>query len=142
MENSSSFQMIAGLEDLAEIRRYLRGRAAILQIDPSTIYDVLLAVTELVTNTLLYGYQEKSGFIEVEMGQESDSIVVRLRDRAPTFDLTQAPLPDLSLPLDERPIGGLGIFLARQVVNQLTYRSLPQGGNEVTLVFDQIHTKN
>lgn len=132
--------MNARLEDLAEIRRYLRSKAAMLKINPSTTYDVLLAVTELVTNTLLYGYKGKPGFVEVEIRRESDALVVHIRDHAPPFDLTQTQPPDLSLPLEERPIGGLGIYLAKQVVNQMIYQCLPQGGNEVTLVFDQIDT--
>jgi serine/threonine-protein kinase RsbW len=136
MEDGSSLQLIAGVKDLAEIRRYLRSRAAALHIDPSTTYDLLLAVTELVTNALLYGYQEKSGFIEVQIGREGDALVVRLRDRAEMFDPTQVPLPDISLPLEKRPVGGMGIYLTRQLVDSFTYQRLPQGENEVTLAID------
>lgn len=136
MEDGSSLQLIAGVKDLAEIRHYLRNKAAALHIDSSTTYDILLAVTELVTNTLLYGYQEKSGFIEVQIGREDDILVVRLRDQAEMFDPTQAPLPDTSLPLEKRPLGGMGIYLTRQLVDSFSYQRLPQGENEVTLAID------
>lgn len=136
MEDGSSLQLIAGVKDLAEIRQYLRSRAATLHIDPSTTYDILLAVTELVTNTLLYGYQEKSGYIEVQVDRDGGVLFVRLRDHAEMFDPTQVPTPNVSLPLEERPLGGMGIYLARQLVDSLTYQRLPQGENEVTLAID------
>ena len=135
-------QYNAGLDDLAEIRRFLQNRAAELQVDPSTTYDILLAVTELVTNTMVYGYQSEPGFIEVEMYLENDSLIIHLRDHAALFNPTQIPTPDLSLPLEERAIGGVGIYLAKQVVDQLTHRELPHGGNELTLVINQITTRN
>ena len=136
METKPLLRMIAGVQDLAEIRHYLRSKAAALHIDPSTTYDILLAVTELVTNTLLYGYQEKSGFIEVQIDRDGDVLFVRLRDQAEMFDPTQVPPPNVSLPLEKRPLGGMGIYLARQLVDSLTYQRLPQGKNEVTLAID------
>jgi len=136
MKDGTSLQLTAGVEDLADIRRYLRSKAATLHIDPSTTYDILLAVTELITNTLLYGYQEKSGFIEVEMGREGDVLVVHLRDHAEAFDPTQFPPPDISLPLEKRPLGGMGIYLTKQLVDRFTYQRLPQGENEITLAID------
>jgi serine/threonine-protein kinase RsbW len=136
MEDGSSLQLIAGVNDLVEIRHYLRSKAAAMHIDPSTTYDIILAVTELVTNTLLYGYQEKPGFIEVKIGREGNALVVRLRDRAEMFDPTQVPPPDISLPLEKRPLGGMGIYLTRQLVDSFTYQRLPQGENEVTLAID------
>jgi len=128
--------MIAGVKDLAEIRHYLSSKAATLHIDSSTTYDILLAVTELVTNTLLYGYQEKSGFIEVQIAREGDVVFVHLRDQAKMFDPTQVPLPDTSLPLEKRPLGGMGIYLTRQLVDSFSYQRLPEGENKVTLAID------
>jgi serine/threonine-protein kinase RsbW len=136
METKLSLQMIAGVEDLADIRHYLRDKSALLHIDPTTTYDILLAVTELVTNTLLYGYPDKSGFIEVAMDRQGDELVVHLRDHAEAFDPTQVPPPDISLPLEKRPIGGMGIYLTRQLVDRFSYRRLPQGKNEITLAID------
>lgn len=136
MEDDSILRLTAGVEDLAEIRHWLRNKAAALHIDPSTTYDILLAVTELVTNTLLYGYQDKSGFIEVEMGKQSDVLVIHLRDKAEAFDPTLVPPPDITLPLDERPVGGMGIYLTKQLVDHIAYLRLPQGENEITLAID------
>jgi anti-sigma regulatory factor (Ser/Thr protein kinase) len=56
-----------------------------------------------------------------------------LRDEAPAFDPTQAPEPDITLPLHLRPVGGLGIFLARRLMDAMTYRRTSDQQNEVTL---------
>ena len=124
----------AELKNLEEIRRFVEDRIEALQIDPSITYDVLLAVTEMVTNIIEHGYKGEPGSIEVEVGREEDALVVRIRDQAAPFDPTGAPPPDLNLPLEKRPIGGLGIFLAKHFVDSMTHRYTPQGGNELTLV--------
>jgi serine/threonine-protein kinase RsbW len=136
MEDNSSLQLVAKVEDLAEIRHYLRSKAATLHIDSSITYDILLAATELVTNTLVYGYQRKPGFIEVEVVREGNMLYVHLRDKAEAFDPTQVPAPDITLPLEKRPVGGMGIHLTRQLVDSFTYQRLPHGENEITLAID------
>jgi len=141
MENSPSLQITARLEDLALIRDYVRSRSTALNIDSSTTYDLLLAVTEIVTNTLVHGYQKEAGYVEVEISQEGDALVARLRDSATSFDPTQVLPPDLSLPLEKRPLGGMGIYLVNQLVDSLSHRNLPQGGNEITLVFNGISAR-
>jgi serine/threonine-protein kinase RsbW len=128
-------QLTAGLEDLESIRRFVERRAKMLGVDPSTIYDIDLAVTELVTNSLVHGYPEQRGWIEVALLREGENLVVRLRDQASLYDPTQAPPPDLTLPLDKRRFGGMGLHLTRQVVSRMEYHSPPEGGNEISLTF-------
>jgi anti-sigma regulatory factor (Ser/Thr protein kinase) len=57
-----------------------------------------------------------------------------MRNEAPYFDPNQIPEPDMKLPLEQRPLGGMGIHLIRNILNQMIYRALPQGGNELILV--------
>jgi len=59
---------------------------------------------------------------------------IELRDHAPGFDPTRVPPPDLTQPLEEREPGGLGVFLTRHMVDEMRYRALPGGGNELTLI--------
>ena len=44
------------------------------------------------------------------------------------------PPPDVTQPLDERPLGGMGIHLMRQLMDEVTHRATPQGGNELTMI--------
>ncbi len=92
------------------------------------------AVDECVCNIIVHGYRGRPGSIEIALWGSQESLVVRLRDQALPFDPTAVPSPDVTSPLEQRPLGGLGIHLARYLVDEMTYRQLPEGGNELTLV--------
>ncbi|MGE5123491.1 MAG: ATP-binding protein [Acidobacteriaceae bacterium] len=142
MGNDASLHLIADLKDLPAIHKFINDRAVSLGVDPLTVYDVHLVVTEMVSNTIIHGYQGVPGPVEIEMGREGDSLVIRLRDKTPPFDPTQMPPPDLSTPLDERPVGGLGIHLTRNFVDRFEYRYSVQTGNEITLVKEGVFSNS
>jgi serine/threonine-protein kinase RsbW len=121
-------------QQLSVLRHWVEDTAAGWQADPAELADVVLAVDELATNSTLHGYQGQPGMIEVVMRQAGRDLVVVLRDRAAAFDPTTVPPPDLTLPLEERPIGGVGLHLVRHMVDELRYQRRPGGGNEMTLV--------
>ncbi len=127
-------RIAAELKNLAEIRRFVEETASALGVDPAVIPGMLLAVDEAVSNIIAHGYQGQGGAVEIEVGRERDALVIRLRDEADPFDPTSVPPPDVTLPLEQRIPGGLGIHLIRQVVDEMTHRVTPQGGNELTLV--------
>ena len=130
----ASLRIAADLKHLDAMRRYIQETATALEADAEGIHDALLAATEAATNIIVHGYRNKPGIIEIEMSREGDSLLVRLRDQADPFDPTSVPAPDLTLPLEKRPFGGMGIHLIRQVTDEMIYRALPTGGNELTLV--------
>jgi serine/threonine-protein kinase RsbW len=107
-------------------------------VSSAVVYDVLLAVNELVMNIVSHGYRGAPGVIEIDMRRTGRALEIRLRDQAPPFDPTLVPAPDTTLPLEQRPIGGLGIHMARHFVNTMTYRPLSGGGNELTLVKNDV----
>ena len=131
-ETSRSFP--AELKQMAVLRHWVEATAAGWQADPDELADVILAVDELATNSTQHGYQGRTGTIDVIVRRAGSDLVVVLRDRAPIFDPTTFPPPDLSLTLEERPIGGVGLHLVRNMVDDLRHRARPQGGNEITLV--------
>jgi serine/threonine-protein kinase RsbW len=124
----------AELENLSRIRRFVEEAAMARDAGPATVRHVLLAVDEASTNIIVHGYRGRSGMIEVEVACEGERLIIRLRDSAEPFDPTVAPPPDLSLPLEKRPIGGLGVQMIRQLMDEVSHRVTPQGGNELTLV--------
>jgi glutamate/tyrosine decarboxylase-like PLP-dependent enzyme/anti-sigma regulatory factor (Ser/Thr protein kinase) len=134
LEIGTPLRVPADLERLAEIRRFVKERATMLGVDLDVLSDVLLAVDEATTNTIVYGYGGREGFVEVEVGREEDALVVRLRDEAAPFDPTSVPPPDLTLPPEQRVLEGMGIYLIRQAMDEMTHRITLQRGNELTLV--------
>jgi serine/threonine-protein kinase RsbW len=123
----------AELANLVLIRRFVEKTARSLQADQAAIDDVIQAVDEAATNIIVHGYAAKPGMIDVDVKREGDSLIVRLLDQAPQFDPTTVPPPDLTMPLEKRRPGGLGIHLIREYIDQVRYHAIPQGGNELTL---------
>ncbi|MBN1992623.1 MAG: ATP-binding protein [Anaerolineae bacterium] len=119
---------------MAIARDFIQETATALDVSSSVTADVVLAANEAITNIIVHGYQDQTGMIEIEVKREADVLLVRLRDQAPPFDPLTVPPPDLSLPLEKRPIGGMGIYMIRQLMDKVIHRGTPQGGNELTLI--------
>jgi serine/threonine-protein kinase RsbW len=142
MKSSTSLHIEAEPKNLAAIRLFVEEAATALGIGLATIPNVILAVDEAVSNIIAHGYRGQGGGIEIEVSREGDALVIRLRDEAAPFDPTNVPPPDLTLPLEQRAAGGLGIHLIRRVMDEMTHRVTPQGGNELTLVKRGIGEEN
>lgn len=114
------------LDSLSVIGDYIKTIAAEAGLDKKRTYRLRLAVDEIATNIINYGYarNEQHGTIELSANVVDNDLVVTLEDTAPPFDPFNHELPDeqeLEDPLEERPIGGLGIFLAIENVDEFRY---------------------
>lgn len=116
----------ADLDSLEGLRDYVLAAAAKTKLSKKKVYKLELAVEEIATNVILYGCQEHN--IEVDVVIEAElteqSLVITLIDQGVPFNPKDKELPneeDLAKSLDERPIGGLGIFLARTGVDRFNY---------------------
>jgi serine/threonine-protein kinase RsbW len=127
-------RVAAELNNLETIRHFIEESARALHVDQETALDLAQAVDECATNIVEHGYQGQPGSIEIEIEWAGENLAAVLRDHAPPFDPTSMPAPDLTLPLEKREPGGLGIYLARRMVDDIRYRALPAGGNELTML--------
>jgi anti-sigma regulatory factor (Ser/Thr protein kinase) len=123
----------ASLGELAAVRAFVRQHVAAAGGDEITMADLVQAVDELVCNVIQHGYAGRPGRVEIAALSRGDELAFRIRDDAPAFDPRSVPEPPLDLPLDRRPLGGMGIHLARALTDGLDHRILPTGGNEVTV---------
>ena len=88
-------------------------------------FNLCLALEEAVTNVVLYAYPGQSGReIELEARSDARALVFVLTDAGIAFDPTQVPDADVNLSLEERPIGGLGIFLIRKIMDEVSYQRM------------------
>ena len=124
----------AEVESLALLRRFIEEVAVRCNCNRRAIADLVLAANEAATNSIVHGYQGNAGYLEAEVMCERDTLVVQLRDGAPAFDPRQVPAPDLTVPLEERTPGGLGVYLMFALSDALVYRRTPAGENEITLI--------
>jgi anti-sigma regulatory factor (Ser/Thr protein kinase) len=118
---------------LAEVRALVRAYARDVGADEEAVSDLVQAVDELACNVIEHGYRGVEGSIEIGLATVDGAIQVRIRDAAPPFDPGTVAEPRLDLPLDQRPLGGMGVHLARTLTDGMDHRILPGGGNETTL---------
>ena len=120
------------LDSLEPVRDYVSRVTKAAGLDDSTIYQICLAVDEIATNVVMHGYEEAglSGNLTVSSSVENGKLVIQLADTGKSYDPSKHDIPDeddLALPLEERRIGGLGILLAYQGVDDLQYESSEHG---------------
>ena len=114
------------LESLKAVRDYVLNAAALAGLDKVLTNRLRLAVDEIVTNSIVHGYNESgtTGDVLLDARLDEDSLTVVVEDEAPYYDPTQHRMPttdDLATPLDTRDIGGLGIYLAVNSIDQFHY---------------------
>ena len=99
-------------------------------------YFLRLAIEEIATNLIKYGYAHMlPGPIQVCCAYEHGRLRLVLRDRGRPFDPREAPPPDLSGDIRSRAVGGLGIFLVRQLADELLYHhDAASGWNELVVL--------
>jgi anti-sigma regulatory factor (Ser/Thr protein kinase) len=111
---------LAEIESLTEaIVRYCNENG----VDDSACYDVRLALEEAISNTIKYGYEgQEVRTIHVRAGFENYKLFLEIEDDANAFNPLEAPPPDLSLPVEKKPVGRLGIYLMRSVMDEIDYK--------------------
>jgi serine/threonine-protein kinase RsbW len=114
----------ATLESLEPLVKYVLSAAADAGLDRKATYRLRLAVDEIATNIITHGYADADlvGDVVVQASVGDERLVVTLEDWAPPFDPRQQDGPDhLDKPSHERPIGGLGVFLALKSADGFEY---------------------
>lgn len=112
------------LDSLSTIRSFVDRVAESAALDRRAAYRLRLAIDEIATNIANYGYPraEHTGDIRIEAVTDDAWLTVTLEDTGVAFDPTEAPPPDnLDDPLEERPVGGLGIFLTVTGIDDFRY---------------------
>ena len=105
-----------------------------LDLASDWVFNLNLVLEEAVSNVILYGYPKEKQQEIVLTANKSDKILIFvLSDTGKEFDPTQAPDADVTLSAEERQIGGLGIFLFRQIMDEVKYQRI-DGKNTLTLI--------
>lgn len=126
-------------------KRYspLAGRAALIidelmstpamPADETLRFQLRLAIEEAVENIVSYAYADAAEpWLEVHAERQGGDLVITLKDGGRPFNPLEYEAPDLSLPAEERPVGGLGIFLTRRMTDAVSY-AYEDGCNILTL---------
>lgn len=112
----------AKLEQLPQMLEWIRDHLIQAKIGSDVVGKMELASEEALANIIQHGYPEKKGQIELQFHHLPGSVELVFMDQGPPFNpLESAPTPDLEKSLEEREVGGLGVFLMRKVVDDIRY---------------------
>ncbi len=125
---ANDVQEIAGVA--ARIDEFCESRG----IDPMTVNAVNVSMDEVLTNTIDYGYDDDGPHrIDIAVRKEADTVVVAIEDDGREFDPSGPPPEvDFDATLEERTVGGLGLFLVHELMDSVDYRRA-DGRNFITL---------
>jgi len=110
---------------------HVRNFAVACGVDVKLLHPVELSLEEVLVNVISYAYpEEEKGSIEVDCSWDSrQGITIQVKDSGIAFDPLDKPDPDINLSLDERGIGGMGIFLTKTMMDRVTYER--RGGKNI-----------
>ena len=101
---------------------------------PEVIFRVNLVLEELGLNIITHGHDDEFHEIEFTVISEPDAITIEISDDGRPFDpLNDVPDPDVNAAIEDRPVGGLGVYLVRTMMDELSYQRI-EGRNHLTLV--------
>ena len=125
---------------LAEIHRLSAlveefGRA--YQWPDDVIFQINLVLDELVTNVISYGYHDSAEhLIDLRLKLSGDELTLVMEDDGKAFNPLEKASPQFDVPLEERGIGGLGIFLVRKLMDRVDYRR--EAGKNILVMMKRI----
>ena len=121
---------------LAEIERLGKVLTAFAQQQgwsSQFLFETNIALEELFTNIISYGYEEEQEHdIVLRLSDATQELTIEMEDDGRPFNLLETPNPDVTLSLEEREVGGLGIYFVRQFMTDVTYQRT-EGKNRIML---------
>jgi anti-sigma regulatory factor (Ser/Thr protein kinase) len=116
-------KFIANVEQLRPILAWIREQVAPLGFDRSTLHNIELASEEAVINIIHHAYRDSPETVEVmvQIPPEKNQIEIVFKDFGPPFNPLETPEINPFAELEEREIGGLGIYFIRQLMDEVRY---------------------
>ena len=119
--------------NLSEIERLSKAVAEFGKknnLSSEVIYDVRLALEEVVSNIISYGFEDNYEHqISIEMNLQGETLTMKIKDDGKPFNPLEVKSTNLEKPFDEREIGGMGIHIVRKLTDKILYKR--EKGNNV-----------
>ena len=118
-----SFKLKNKLSELDTLCQKLEGFGESIGLSPKFIFETNLALDELFTNIISYGYSDKKiHHIRVTISLQNNELLFSIEDDGMPFNPTEVEEPDLGCTIEECKIGGLGIHLAKNLMDEVCYQ--------------------
>lgn len=105
----------------------VRDMVAVLErerdLPPALVFDLYVVLDEVISNVLKYAYADDAAHeIRITLSATDKAVQIAIEDDGRAYDPLAIATPDLSLPLAERPLGGLGLHFVRHLIDEVTYK--------------------
>ncbi len=142
MADSLTITIDNDLSKIEPVSRIITDFVSQRRLPAKIAFDLNLALDELLTNAILYGYEdEKKGLaIRIRVALVEDVIELVIEDDGRPFNPLEAPAPDLGAGLMDRPAGGLGIHLVRSLTDEIEYQR--QAGKNILTIKKQARPRD
>ncbi len=129
-DDVSTLRIRAQPENLSRIAAFVKDAAERWDLGPKETFEIQMATDEACTNIIEHGYAgDEDGIIEISCRQTDEECIIKIRDFGRTFDPNEVPEPDIDAPIEERPVGGLGLFFMRQLMDTVEFQFDDERGN-------------
>ena len=133
MTSKHSLTLPNDIETIPQLNEFIDTVAEEIGLDMSLTMSLNLAIEEAVVNVMEYAYPEgEQGNVDIEVIADDKWLTFIISDNGIPFDPTTQKDANTTLSAEERPIGGLGIFLVRQLMDSINYQR-KDGKNILTL---------
>jgi anti-sigma regulatory factor (Ser/Thr protein kinase) len=131
----AKLRLRAVLENVPVATQCVAAIARAAGLEDHVLYQIQLAVDEACANIVEHAYRDlEEGDMELVCSLGDGTFTVRVRDWGRGFDPNSVEEPDVAAPLEERSLGGLGLFLVRQVMDSVQFSFDNERGNELVMV--------
>ena len=112
------------IRELQRLKQTMVEYGSAYQIPDAIIQDVNLALEEMVSNIIFHGYEDTGPHqIEIRVKRRGDALFLEISDDGKPFNPLKVPSPNLDIPFGDREITGMGIHLAKALMDELGYRT-------------------
>jgi len=127
----------ASVENLAAVTRFVDEQLELLDASPRAQMQIDVAIDELFSNIAYYAYPGSFGTAVVRFEEDGETVHITFIDQGIPYNPLEKEDPDIGLPAAERELGGLGIFLVKKTMDQLSYKY--EDGRNQTTISKKIH---
>jgi len=125
----------ADFDNLDEIREFVGEAALQVGFSDKEIYSIQLAADEASSNIIEHAYAGMTGGkIEIDCIIFDGGLKIVMRDQGKSFNPSSIPEPNIKADLSERKIGGLGMYLMRKLMDEVSYESSAETGNTLIMI--------
>lgn len=119
-----------GMDNLEEMIQFILLETKAIVDNGKVDYQLRLVSEEALINIINYAYTKESGELKIDCETiNNDTILIEISDTGTAFDPLEKEDPDITLPVEERRVGGLGIFIIKNIMDTVDYKR--EGGKNI-----------